>query len=650
MKKNLLLSLALTSVCSAFALAPQDQTSVKNFATMGPKAPAKVSSLTTRAEESYNFSYSYGLYSAYYLEGMKGGTSRVFMAFEMKPEDIKQFAGKKVTGFNVISPTNNNLTTNSVKDGRFFYSVDLTKEDYSQDFKLSTTPFAENAIAMDTPYTISGEEKSLYFGYSIVVPKNNNMYYYPIDGIASDYAGSNLCGIMDDGEGFPTEFESQARDMGALAMSIKIEGDDLPGYAWMYSAPSVCYIPFERDYSIVAIMAGINGSPIESIDIEYSLAGKQYSNKCELANPIPGGDVQTFSVNLDFPAQDEYLDEEVEFTISKINGIPNMSPNASFKSQVKVLKEVPVHQTLIEEFTSTGCPYCTRGYAALEYMKNNYPDFVTASYHTNYNNVDPMMVTSSFPVSVQGYPSASLDREGTCDPYYGNQLFNSKIPIVDEVLLKNSMFTPWGIKVSHTWDSDDMLTANVEAYNVFGYDKGTYKIAYILVADGLTGTGGGWTQKNGYSSTAQSTGVIEELNAFCRGGEYGKSSVVGLTFDDVVIYNEGFKGVNESVPSSLEPFESVEHSYTFDLTTVKSNLLPDKNKLRIIAAIVGKDGNVLNCTKEDVKDYTGAAVEGIYDENLPVEYFNLNGQKVSDPSNGIFIRRQGTKTDKVVIR
>lgn len=37
-------------------------------------------------------------------------------------------------------------------------------------------------------------------------------------------------------------------------------------------------------------------------------------------------------------------------------------------------------------------------------------------------------------------------------------------------------------------------------------------------------------------------------------------------------------------------------------------------------------------------------------ENAPVEYFNLAGCKVAEPSNGIFIRKIGTKTQKVIIR
>ena len=37
-------------------------------------------------------------------------------------------------------------------------------------------------------------------------------------------------------------------------------------------------------------------------------------------------------------------------------------------------------------------------------------------------------------------------------------------------------------------------------------------------------------------------------------------------------------------------------------------------------------------------------------ENAPVEYYNLNGQRVSNPANGIFVRKQGSKVEKIVIR
>ncbi len=55
---------------------------------------------------------------------------------------------------------------------------------------------------------------------------------------------------------------------------------------------------------------------------------------------------------------------------------------------------------------------------------------------------------------------------------------------------------------------------------------------------------------------------------------------------------------------------------------------------------------------DDVKLYTGGAgVNDIaVDENAPVEYFNLQGIKVNNAENGIYLRRQGSKVEKLIIK
>lgn len=47
---------------------------------------------------------------------------------------------------------------------------------------------------------------------------------------------------------------------------------------------------------------------------------------------------------------------------------------------------------------------------------------------------------------------------------------------------------------------------------------------------------------------------------------------------------------------------------------------------------------------------TPSNVDVIGNDNAPVEYFNLQGVKVTNPENGMFIRRQGNEVKKVVIR
>ncbi len=47
---------------------------------------------------------------------------------------------------------------------------------------------------------------------------------------------------------------------------------------------------------------------------------------------------------------------------------------------------------------------------------------------------------------------------------------------------------------------------------------------------------------------------------------------------------------------------------------------------------------------------SGVDAVTVTDENAPVEYFNLQGIRVANPENGVYIRRQGSKTTKVMVK
>lgn len=50
------------------------------------------------------------------------------------------------------------------------------------------------------------------------------------------------------------------------------------------------------------------------------------------------------------------------------------------------------------------------------------------------------------------------------------------------------------------------------------------------------------------------------------------------------------------------------------------------------------------------KGQTAVETISVNDENAPVEFYNLQGIRVENPANGIFVRRQGNNVTKVVIR
>lgn len=62
-------------------------------------------------------------------------------------------------------------------------------------------------------------------------------------------------------------------------------------------------------------------------------------------------------------------------------------------------------------------------------------------------------------------------------------------------------------------------------------------------------------------------------------------------------------------------------------------------------------GDKVTLKKAYIVHKTGAGIADItVDENAPVEFYNLQGVRVANPENGLYIRRQGNKATKVFVK
>ena len=77
----------------------------------------------------------------------------------------------------------------------------------------------------------------------------------------------------------------------------------------------------------------------------------------------------------------------------------------------------------------------------------------------------------------------------------------------------------------------------------------------------------------------------------------------------------------------------------------------DPNSVYIYNCGSASPMNAMSKWKFTVPESEQGGVNGIEvaDENAPVEYFNLQGVRVANPENGLFIKRQGAKAEKVVL-
>jgi hypothetical protein len=74
------------------------------------------------------------------------------------------------------------------------------------------------------------------------------------------------------------------------------------------------------------------------------------------------------------------------------------------------------------------------------------------------------------------------------------------------------------------------------------------------------------------------------------------------------------------------------------------------------SAFVNADGTVSIAQLVQGKSLTmykltlaASAIENVAADNAAVEYYNLQGVKVANPENGIFVKKQGAKATKVVL-
>jgi hypothetical protein len=271
--------------------------------------------------------------------------------------------------------------------------------------------------------------------------------------------------------------------------------------------------------------------------------------------------------------------------VSNVNG--NIQDGDINDDQVTIILNpiVPAEGKIVvgEEGTGTWCGWCPRGTVAMDKMAATYGDkWIGIAVH----NGDPMTVANydaGFGALIGGYPSSLVDRGNDIDPSVMEGDFLDRITVVPTALISNSAsFLPYS----------RVLTVHVSS-NFQANASNDFKLACVLVENGVTGTTSGYNQANYYAGGAN--GVM--------GGYESKPSSVPATqmvYDYVArAIAPSFGGMTNSFPSDVNSGET--HSQTFTFT-----LAPDwnVNKLQIIGLLIDGNGKIDNAGKIDFSSVT----------------------------------------------
>lgn len=488
--------------------------------------------------------------------------------------------------------------------------------------------YGQLSTTLADPYVIT--EDGIYVGYSLTVPTLekgqvlSNQQQYPLLFSPSSNRNSLYLRASKDF----LKWVSYNDKLGAAAMIyVTIEGE-FPEYSVGLKSLATTYAPVDKEFNVKALISTPGAKDVSSIGYTYTVGGKSFERTLEFETPIASDFVNSTSVDLPIAALSELGEYTIDLNINKVNGNDNENPQSSAFCEVKVLPYLPQHRPMLEEFTGTWCGWCTRGYYALETLNDLYGDaIVLAAYHDS----DPMQVTDSYPVRVDGFPSASLNRNGIEDPYYGNA--NDGFGMKDEVVESMETAVPAEIQVKAFWSNEEQTEIKVESTATFFEEKANagYKVGYILINNGLSGAGSAWLQSNYFSSYASSYAgtELEVLTTW-------PAKVAGLVFNDVVVDVDGMMGIEDSVPSDISFNEPYVSEFSYDIAS--NSVIQDKDKLFVAAFIINPNGTILNANKVKVSDATAVKAIDANVKETTAEYYNLSGIRVAKPENGIFVK------------
>ena len=496
-------------------------------------------------------------------------------------------------------------------------------------------------IQLPSPCEIPAE--GIYVGYSFTITSattSNDAYPVLFGG---EPAINTL--ILKTEKNVPDWSDLYSNGFGKLFLQVLLEGTFAENIATAADFGPVYSVLGESTTAMIAVTNG-GGTPLSSIDYTITTDGVTGAEQhADIANPIAFSNTGKVKITV---AADETTGQKAKtLNITKVNGNANTAEDASANFTLYTLPELVERNIVVEEYTGTGCGYCPRGLAGMEKMRQAFGDrFVGIGIH-QYNSSDAMYIATSAyaKLNFEGAPSCRINRGEIIDPYYGSA-DDILVDCVEELAIPALA----KVNVSATID-EELKKVDAKAQVETLLDNSEYTLEFVVIGDGLTGTGSGWNQSNYYYQYSASE-LPEDLAIFGNGGKYGKSSVTGWIFNDVALVSSYVSNSNKApkldVMNAGEQKEA-EYSLTMPTKTTLKNAVKDA-KLFIVALIVDKQKHIVNAAKAPITIANPDGIQTInQSSNQETVHYTLDGRRVQTMQKGLnIVRMANGKTIKVI--
>lgn len=406
-------------------------------------------------------------------------------------------------------------------------------------------------------------------------------------------------------------------------------------------------IPGEA-FSISARLHNLGGNGVKSVKAVCTMEGETIEQNYELEELIY--DYSTDIVFNDLVWNDDCI-LHVNVAITEVNGETNGASLdlASKNGTLKCITDGYIPNVVIEEGTGTWCGWCTRGIAAMDMMRDLYPDgsFIGMAVH----NGDEMEALHAKPVFnlinqwVGGYPAMIVNRLGGYDPSPEGMNYQYE--------KTRSSVTYGKIDIDGFIDGNDVVVTSTSTLSI-NDSKSDLRVGYAVLEDNV----GPYMQQNYYSG-----GSHGEM-----GGFEDEPKVVLLTFNDVVRSYYGCEGIPGSIPSEVRKGEEYVHECRIPLTNVSN-----KEEVSVVAMLIdASTGAIINAAKQKHPTSAVSAIQAdnsgkinikgrtitLQETDAEAELFSVDGRiiKVLKPNvtttvePGIYIVKTGSGSVKLMVK
>ena len=571
--------------------------------------------------------------------GVTGITGNNKVAMVLTADDLAPYYGKKIAGvrFNLgQGETANGVFVQNLKiaDGQITEATSLVSSDESVTSAAGAKNTGEwHEVMFDQKVELNSSFEGLFVGYNYKQKSNN----YPI-GVSSKVEGPfYIYANIPASKGGNGEDWYQINSGGyGLSIQLIVEGDFAPNAVRPLDFGEFTVVKGKSKN--VAVSLWNIGSKLTSIDYTIALDGKAGAEQ-HLDFGKDFGLGGTHSVEIPFAAASELGASTVTLTITKVNGEENACVKNSATGTLYTVEREFVKRSVVEQFTGTGCGNCPSGHVAMHNMHNLYGDqFIGIALH-QFNASDPMY-NASYDLGFTGAPQCMVNRSsGVLAPY--EQMPEVLKASLDEIALTD-------VTVTGTFAEEDTkvnATASVESLVA-----GDYNIAFMLTADGLTGTTKSWKQSNyfckgggRYNSQASMPDDLKFL------WDMGSSYVE--TYNDVLIASSYVSSNNKATLPTLVANGTVSSEYTMKMPTkvaLKKTL--KLNQVYVVALLLDKKtGAIVNAGRARVTGSTGIEDVTTGSEATVVARYNVNGVQIAAPVKGINIVKMSDGTTRKVL-